>query len=234
MHLNKNKLDSLCPIFSVILYKVLLGTLIAVVITFTLEQWRLKSPRIKEWDNDVLTTSESIPTLSNKKEQNMNFIEQTHLWVKSEVLQGRIMVGLGIVLLCAIVAILRSQHELLKGTVIPLGLLLLVLIGYGSYILTSRPAFAAQSIADYHQTPEQTLVQVKAKHINDNKAGVTLLKWVYPSLILLSALALLFLTSSYLQGVALGVIMLSVATYIIDTGFVTRSNAFIAFLNNVQ
>ncbi|MEL6842995.1 MAG: hypothetical protein AAFP02_07250, partial [Bacteroidota bacterium] len=119
----------------------------------------------------------------------MDFIEYTNTWAKSEVTQGRIMIGIGILLLVALYGIFRSQNELLKGALIPLSLLTLVLIGYGSYILYSRPAHARDSIALYQSTETEAIVKEKEKHINDNKAGKRLIKFVYPSIILLSVIA---------------------------------------------
>ena len=161
----------------------------------------------------------------------MNFIDYTNSWVKSEVTQGRIMVGIGIVLLFVCYMILRNQNELLKGSLIPLLLLLLVLFGYGSYILYSRPAHARESILLYEQSKEEAIEKEKAKHINDNKAGKTLLRYVYPTLMLISTLMLMVVPSPYYKGMALGLVLLFLSTYIIDYGFVSRSDAFISFLN---
>ncbi|MEL6592482.1 MAG: hypothetical protein AAFQ68_20455 [Bacteroidota bacterium] len=164
----------------------------------------------------------------------MDFIEYTNTWAKSEVTQGRIMIGIGILLLVALYGIFRSQNELLKGALIPLSLLTLVLIGYGSYILYSRPAHARDSIALYQSTETEAIVKEKEKHINDNKAGKRLIKFVYPSIILLSVIAIFLLSSPYYRGMALGFILLAVSTYIIDYGFVSRSDAFIAFLDAMR
>ena len=164
----------------------------------------------------------------------MDFIEYTNSWVKSEVSQGRIMVGVGVLLLFVFYGILRSQNELLKGSLIPLGLLLVVLIGYGSYIIYSRPAHAKESIALYQKSKTEAIEKEKVKHINDNKTGKTLLKYVYPILIVISAIALFFVSSQFYKGMALGFVLLFVSTYIMDNGFVSRSDAFLNFLNNLQ
>jgi len=125
----------------------------------------------------------------------MDFIEYSTQWVKSEVLQGRIMVVIGILLLFAFIAIMRNGNEMMRGSLIPMALLLLVLIGYGSYILYSRPAHSKQSIALYEKSKEEALTQEVEKHISDNKAGKMLLR-IYPILMLVSVIAL-FLVSSY-------------------------------------
>jgi len=164
----------------------------------------------------------------------MDFIEYANSWAKSEVTQGRIMIGIGILLLPALYGIFRSQNELLKGAMIPLSLLLLVLIGYGSYILYSRPAHVKESIALYEKSKTEAIEAEKIKHINDNKAGKTLIKYVYPVLIIISALSLLFLSSLYYKGMAIGFVLLFASTYVMDNGFVNRSDAFLAFMEKLN
>ncbi len=162
----------------------------------------------------------------------MDFIQQLQLWEKGELLQGKIMIDLGILFLIGFIAIFRSQNELLRGSLIPLALLLLILIGYGGYILYSRPAHIKQSIVLYEQSEEEAIKKEIEKHTNDNKAGKTLIKYVYPILIILSALTLLFISNTYYKGMAIGFILLFSATYIIDNGFVSRSETVIEFLRS--
>jgi len=163
----------------------------------------------------------------------MDFTEQTNLWVKSELMQGRIMIGLGILLLVVFIAIFRSNNDLFRGALIPLGLLLVLLIGYGGYILQSRPAFASNSIEQFENSKEEAIVQTREKHINDNKAGKTLTKMVYPALMLAAVIALFFVTAPFYKGLALGFILLFVATYVIDSGFISRSDAFVEYLDDL-
>ncbi|MGB0369423.1 MAG: hypothetical protein ACPGD8_08450, partial [Flavobacteriales bacterium] len=143
-------------------------------------------------------------------------------------------IGIGALVLVAFISILKSENELLRGSLIPLGLLLVVLVGYGGYILYSRPAHAKESIALYQKSPEEAVVQETAKHINDNKAGKTLIRFFYPGIILISALVLLLVSSPFCKGMALGFILLAASAYVIDSGFVSRSDAFIAFLETIK
>lgn len=163
----------------------------------------------------------------------MDFIEYTNTWAKTEVTQGRIMIGIGILFLVVLFAIFRSQNELLKGAMIPLSLLTVVLIGYGSYILYSRPAHARESIAMYQSSETEAIASEKEKHINDNKAGKTLMKFVYPGLMLLSVIALFLLPNPNYKGMALGFILLFLSTYVMDNGFVSRSDAFLTYLDTL-
>lgn len=160
----------------------------------------------------------------------MNFIDYTNAWVKSEVTQGRIMIGIGVLALAVLFAIWRGEHALLKGALIPGGLLVLMLAGYGAYISQSRPAHGAKSIALFEQNEQEAITQEIAKHTADNVAGKTLMRWVYPGLILLAAALLLFTGDPYYRGMCLGFVVLFVSAFIMDSGFVMRSDAFIAFL----
>jgi len=154
-------------------------------------------------------------------------------WVKSELAQAKIMIIVGIVLLIILYFIYRSQNELLRGSMIPMVLLLVALIGYGAYIMQSRPAHAKDSIALYEKSKSEGIEKEIAKHTSDNKSGKTLIKFVYPVLIILSAIALFFLSSLYYKGMAIGFIILFVGTFIMDSGFVSRSDAFIKYLNGL-
>lgn len=160
----------------------------------------------------------------------MDFVEYINNWAKSEVTQGRIMIGIGILFLFAIYGILQSQNELLRGAIIPLCLLVVILIGYGSYINYSRPAHVRESIAAYKSSKPQAIEQEKAKHINDNKSGTTLLK-IYPILALIAVLGLIFAPSAYYKGMSIGFAIVFLATFVIDYGFVSRSDAFLDFLS---
>ena len=140
------------------------------------------------------------------------------------------MIAFGVLVLLVIYGIFKGQNQLLKGAMIPFALLLVVLIGYGGYILYSRPAHATQSIRQFEQSETDAVVMEIEKHTNDNKAGKFLMKYVYPSLILISVIALFLFNKPYYQGCALGFILLFAATFVIDYGFVSRSDAFLNYL----
>ena len=162
----------------------------------------------------------------------MDFIEYANSWVKSEVTQGKIMITIGLLLLIVVMGIIKSENELLRGTLIPMSLLFVILIGYGGYILYSRPAHSKQSISLYQQSEKQGIEKEQIKHTNDNKTGKTLLK-IYPFLMLVSILTLFFISKPYYKGMAIGFAVLFIASYIVDYGFVSRSDAFLTFLSKL-
>ncbi len=159
----------------------------------------------------------------------MKFVDYTNDWAKSEVYQGKIMIGIGLFLAIAFIAIFRSENVLLRGALFPMGLLLAILLGYGCFIIYSRPAHAKVIIGVHQKSSQAAIKQEIAKHENDNKAGKLLLR-IYSILMLVSVIALLFVSSPHNKGLALGFVLLFISTFIIDTGFVTRSDNFLAFL----
>ena len=163
----------------------------------------------------------------------MDFIEYANSWAKTEVTQSKIMIGIGVLLLVVFIAIIKSQNELLRGALLPMSLLLVICIGYGGYIFYSRPAHVKESIELYLKSEKQAIAKEQVKHINDNKAGNILLK-VYPILMLISVIPLFFVANPYYKGMAVGFAILFIATYIIDYGFVSRSNSFLSFLAELK
>lgn len=159
----------------------------------------------------------------------MEFIEYANEWAKNEVYQGKIMIAIGIVLAIAFILICRNDNEFLRGMLIPLGLLLAILLGYGSYILYSRPAHAKEIITIYKTSPEEAVKLEIAKHEKDNKAGKLLIR-IYPILTVISIVLLFFASSLHYRGMALGSTLLFVSAFLIDSGFVSRSDAFLLFL----
>ncbi|TBN05497.1 hypothetical protein EYD45_04255 [Hyunsoonleella flava] len=159
----------------------------------------------------------------------MDFIEYINTWVKSELIQGKIMIAFGVLILVVFISIIKSQNEFLRGALIPLGLLIFILIGYGSYILYSRSAHAKESIALFQESKTDGIVKEETKHINDNKAGKLLMR-IYPILAIVAIATLFFRFSAYYRGMAIGFALLFLSFYVIDNGFVSRSDAFLDFL----
>lgn len=162
----------------------------------------------------------------------MSFNQILQIWLKGELLQGKAMIIIGLVLLLAVIAIFRSHNELLQGAILPLGLLVLVLIGYGGYILQSRPAHVLKSEALYKTSPSEAITREVKKHTSDNQIGNTLLK-VYPSLVIVTIVALMLLSSAFHQGMALGFTLMLLAALIIDNGFVSRSDVVIKAISKL-
>lgn len=163
----------------------------------------------------------------------MDFIEQVNEWNKGEVVQARTMVAIGALFVIVFLGIMRSEVQFMKGALIPVGLIILLLIGYGGYILYSRPLHAKQSVELYQKSQKEAVAKELVKHTNDNKAGKTLIK-IYPVLAIISLLILMFVPNQYFKGMAMGFTFLFLITHIMDHGFIRRSDVVIAFLSKLS
>lgn len=146
----------------------------------------------------------------------MNLLDHTTTWVEGEVLQGKIMIVLGILLLAGCIAIFRGNSDLLKGMLIPLGLILLVLIGYGGYQIFGRPLHLNKVADLIDQSPKQAIEQEYTKAEKDNST-YTMLKKVWVALIVISALTYLVFSSNFLHGLSIGFIGVFLTTLLVDS-----------------
>lgn len=81
----------------------------------------------------------------------------------------------------------------------------------------------------YQESKADGVAKEQTKHINDNKAGKTLMR-IYPILMIAAIATLFFRFTPYFKGMAVGFAVLFMSFYLIDNGFVSRSDAFLDFL----
>ena len=146
----------------------------------------------------------------------MNLIDYTTTWVKGEILQGKIMIIIGVILLIAMIAIFKGENTILRGTLIPLCLVLLALFGYGGFQVTSRPSHIVKVSEIYDKTPDVAIEQEYSKAQKDDKTYRTL-KVIWVILIAVVALLYLLFSTNYLKGLSIGLIILFLTTLIIDS-----------------
>lgn len=159
----------------------------------------------------------------------MDLIQHMTYWVKGELIQGRIMVGIGILFLIAMIFIFKSDNVFLRGTLIPLSFLLVVLLGYGGSMLYSRPMYLKQATEQYQSDPNAAHSQQLAKAEKDNKAYSNL-KPVWAIIISICAILLIVFTSPYYKGVALGIIVTFSALFVVDATLHSRLKPYLEFL----
>lgn len=146
----------------------------------------------------------------------MNMLDYTNAWVKGEVFQGKIMLVIGVILLIAAIAIFRSDNTLLRGTLIPLGLMLLIFFGYGGLQTFSRPAHINKVTEVYNENPDKAIEQEVVKAKKDNKLYRNL-KMVWVILIALAAILYIFVSTDYFKGLSIGLVALFLTTLTVDS-----------------
>ncbi|MCB9185251.1 MAG: hypothetical protein H6601_00730 [Flavobacteriales bacterium] len=162
----------------------------------------------------------------------MNLIDHTTTWVNGEVLQGKIMLGLGILLLLGSIAIFKSDHELLKGSLIPLALLTAMLCGYGGFQIFGRPPHIQAISEIYSQNPKAAIEkEITKAEKDDGIYGMAKKVWIV--LLVIAAIASLFIVSDFYRGLTLGFMVLFLAMLIIDTTLHHRLQAYLEALKQL-
>jgi len=160
----------------------------------------------------------------------MDLLEHTAQWAKGDMLQGRIMLGIGLLLLVAAVAIFKSNHLFFKGTLIPLGLLLVIMMGYGGFLAFTRPGHLQKVELLARENPQEAFNAEHAKAEKDNKA-YTMLKPIWIGLILVTAGLYFVFPTYYLKGLSAGLISLFLAVFIIDSALHYRLAPYLQALS---
>lgn len=146
----------------------------------------------------------------------MELLKFTAEWVKGEIFQGKIMLAIGMLLLIGGIAIIKSSHELLQGTLVPLGLILMVFIGYGGFQTFGRQSHITKVSTVHKESPEKAIKQEHDKALRDVRTYKNL-KIVWSVLIVLSVIVYFIFSKDYFKGVAIGLIGLFLTTLIVDS-----------------
>ncbi|WP_139926331.1 hypothetical protein [Hymenobacter sp. DG01] len=146
----------------------------------------------------------------------MKLLELASTWVKGEVFQGKLMLAIGAVLLMAVIAILNSMHEFLRGTLVPLSLVVLVLMSYGGFQVAKRPGHLTKVAALQAQAPAKALQQEYAKAIKDDKAYTTLPP-LWAGMMGASVLLFYMVSKVYWKGLSIGMMGLFLTLLLLDS-----------------
>lgn len=146
----------------------------------------------------------------------MDLITHTKGWVKGEVANGWVLLIIGLALLIGFIAILFNHNQILRGTMLPLSLLILLLIGFGGYQIIKRPSHLTKVEHLYQQNPDKVKQTEYEKAMKDNKV-YSFIKIVWVVLVVIS-LGMYFISGSeYYKGMSIGFSMLFLSTLLIDS-----------------
>jgi hypothetical protein len=146
----------------------------------------------------------------------MSFIPYTKEWVKGEILQGKVMVVAGLLLVLCLFFIFKNENTVLKGMFMPIALLMVLNLGYGSFVLYSRPKHLEVISKLYQQNRQEAIQKELIKAQADNK-NYTTIKPIWAIFIVTSTIIFFFIKNEYYKGLTLGLIFLFVSFLLIDT-----------------
>jgi len=162
----------------------------------------------------------------------MDFTEQLTIWAKGDAIQGKIMLGIGLLLLLGLFFIVKSNNELLKGMLIPLTLLTLINVGYGSFLSFSRPNHLKQTHEQYKVNQSQVIAKELTKANRDSK-NYTVIKPIEIILLIVSAFLYFAFSKEYYRGLSMGLMVFFVGTLFLDTLLHQRLQPYLTTLESL-
>lgn len=132
----------------------------------------------------------------------------------------------GAIVLLATILAWKNGGEMLKGMLVPLGLLVFIAAGYGGFMQVNRPAHATALAERYQQDPEGSRTAEIARVENDCK-NYRMMNFIW-STFCIAGIALVFLAGSGTwKGVGLGLIVLSSAGFVVDNFLHHRAEVYL-------
>lgn len=162
----------------------------------------------------------------------MHPITATTQWVKGEVLQGRIMFGLAILMIFSFFYFTDIQESFYRGMAWPFALLMLFLLGYGGFQMTMRPKHIEKVAQEVHSNPKVALKTELDKAQKDDLI-YSRLKVIWVVLFFVSAILYFVMKLDFWKGMSLGFAGFFLAAFIIDTFLHHRLKTYLEALQKL-
>lgn len=160
----------------------------------------------------------------------MDFITHLQTWTKGDITQGKWMIGMAIfILLPTAIFLIKSSHSLQRGMLIPVSLLFLMNVGYGGYLLFSKPKYEEERANQFQTNAEETIKNEIAKIKADDRS-YTMAKYIWAGLLIVSVVCFFIFKKEYFQGLSLGLVVMFLGMLLIDTFLHNRLKLYLNFI----
>ena len=162
----------------------------------------------------------------------MELIKHTTKWVKGEVLQGKLMLILGLFVSVAEFYLVNSNNDFLNGMIIPTGLILFVLIAYGSMQVIVRPRHIRKVSEMIKENPKLAIKKEHTKTSKDDRL-FKILKKVWSIGMLIAIVIFFTISGNYYKGIAIGSVGLFLTLYMLDSILHSRLKIYLKAMKNL-
>lgn len=129
--------------------------------------------------------------------------------------------------------IFRSNHEILKGSLIPLALIVVASLGYGGFLAFTRVSHAVSVEEGLQEDPQKTISQELEKAERDHTA-YSRFKPMWAALMVVSVILFFVLKTPYLKGLCLGLIAMFFFVLVLDTTLHHRLKPYYTELSRLK
>jgi len=159
-------------------------------------------------------------------------LEYTNNWVKGEVTQGWIMLVAGILFAIASYYIWKADTSMVRGMLIPLVLVTLICLGYGSNLVWGRPAKAKALTTAYQQNASATIQEETARLEKETATySMTIKGWVVT--IVIGLLLYFFMSAGYYKGLGIGILLFGAIALLTDIFLSKRVAVYLEQIQNL-
>ncbi|MGV1793612.1 hypothetical protein [Rhizobium sp. A37_96] len=155
----------------------------------------------------------------------MTNLDMAVAWANAEILQGKVMVGLGAIFIVSTVATLWFYSDLTRGFLVPAVLIALSLCAYGGSMIPSRAAQIAQFQRDFRADPSAFITTEKSRAAALSKS-LDRNKVIWIAILIGSSIGLWLLSGATWRTFAAGFMLASACALIIDTALEQRSTSY--------
>ena len=157
----------------------------------------------------------------------MDLLQHIQEWAEGELMQAKIMIVISIMLLIATFFLYKSDNEMVNGMLIPMGLTIIVLLGYGGFMFQDRNKRISKIENEYEQTSAVSISKEERK-IEEGIASCKITIRVWYALIVVGICLFFFFNQPYYKGVGLGVAFLGIAFLLMDVSIDKRAKKLYA------
>lgn len=145
----------------------------------------------------------------------MEFSQAFQDWVKGELLQAKLMLFIGTIILLCVIYSFKSNDQFLSGLTSPLVLTVVALIGYGGFIIPDRNKRLSKIEIELNKEAAQIISEEKKK-IEEGIATCKITIKVWGVIVIAGIILFLLFSNSYYKGLAIGIIILGLSLLLID------------------
>jgi len=153
-------------------------------------------------------------------------------WVKGEVMQGKMMIILGVLIAVASYFIWKSSDEFTRGLLIPLILVMLICLGYGANLFWGRPA-KLNTLTTEFQNNSTGVIQAEKERLQKEAATYSMTTKAWAVLAVVGLLLYFFLSSAYYKGVGIGVLLFGLTALLTDIFLSRRVATYLEQIQNI-
>lgn len=155
----------------------------------------------------------------------MNVLHLTKNWIDGEVRQGWIMAVLGMSGAVSFVLVFRCHPELIRGLVVPAGLIVLALLGYGVNLIVVRPRMLRQFEAAF-RADRSEFRRAEAQRLLSLKRSLATNRGIWIALTAVCCVTFFFVPGLTFKALVAGLALAFVSAFVIDAALEHRAGRY--------